>query len=149
MRRRDISFRLPELLLMRVDKITMGSSLEARVPFLDHHLVEYVAKLPAATVLAGGGGKPLLKRALSRTLPAEVLRRPKIGLGAPMAKWMRSGLRQEISEILAAEASDPSTPFNASAVRTLFNRHASGVKDYAHYLLPIINIALWRRRWLQ
>jgi asparagine synthase (glutamine-hydrolysing) len=149
MRRRDISFRLPELLLMRVDKITMGSSLEARVPFLDHHLVEYVAKLPAATVLAGGGGKPLLKRALGKILPAEVLQRPKVGLGAPMARWMRSGLRHEISEILAAEAADPSSPFNPSAVRAMFDRHASGAKDYAQYLLPIINIALWRRRWLQ
>lgn len=149
MRRRDLSFRLPELLLMRVDKITMGSSIEARVPFLDHRLVEYVARLPAGTVLAAGGGKPLLKRALKGFLPEETLSRPKIGLGAPMAKWMRGGLRKEISEVLDAEASDSASPFDGRKVRALFERHASGARDYSSFLLPIVNLALWRRRWLR
>lgn len=149
MRRRDLSFRLPELLLMRVDKITMGSSLEARVPFLDHFLVEYVARLPAELVLRGGGGKPLLKRALAGILPHEVLARPKIGLGAPMAKWMRGGLRAEIGEILRGEAEDRASPFDGARIRAMFERHVSGGRDYSSYLLPVINIALWRKRWLR
>lgn len=148
MRRRDLRFRLPELLLMRVDKITMSQSIEARVPFLDHYLVEYVMKLPASLVLAGGGGKPLLKRAARGLVPDDILDRPKIGFGAPMARWMREGLREEIRSVLEAEADDPTSPFDASALRALFLRHTSGAKDYSPYLLPIISIALWRRRWL-
>ncbi len=149
MRRRDLGFRLPELLLMRVDKITMGSSLEARVPFLDHFLVEYVARLPAELVLQGGGGKPLLKRALAGVLPKDVLARPKIGLGAPMAKWMRGGLRTEIEDVLRNEAEDRASPFDGARIRAMFERHVRGDRDYSSYLLPVINIALWRRRWLQ
>ncbi|MEQ1929470.1 MAG: asparagine synthase (glutamine-hydrolyzing) [Parvularculaceae bacterium] len=148
MRRRDLRFRLPELLLMRVDKITMGASIEARVPFLDHYLVEYVARLPANLVLEGGGGKPLLKRAAKSLLPSEVLDRPKIGLGAPMSKWMREGLREEIRGVLEDEADDATSPFDGGAVRALFARHVSGAKDYGSYLLPIISIAMWRRKWL-
>jgi asparagine synthase (glutamine-hydrolysing) len=127
----------------------MGSSIEARVPFLDHYLVEYVAKLPASTVLEGGGGKPLLKEAARKLLPAEIVDRPKIGLGAPMSKWMREGLKDEIRGVLEDEADDPTSPFDASAVRALFARHAGGAKDYGAYLLPIVNIALWRRKWLR
>lgn len=149
LRRRDLRFRLPELLLMRVDKITMGSSIEARVPFLDHYLVEYVARLPASLVLHGGGGKPLLKEVARKLLPPDIVDRPKIGLGAPMSKWMREGLKDEIRGVLEEEADDPASPFDGAALRALFARHVSGAKDYGSYLLPIVNIALWRRKWLR
>lgn len=149
MRRRDLGFRLPELLLMRVDKITMASSIEARVPFLDHRLVEFVLGLPEKLVLGEGGSKPLLKKAAMGLLPDETLNRKKIGLGAPMEKWLRTDFGDQVADLLSDETRDPESPFSAAAVRSLFQRHRSGEKDYSSYLWPIISIALWRKKWLR
>lgn len=149
MRRRDLGFRLPELLLMRVDKITMASSIEARVPFLDHRLVEFVLGLPEKLVLGGGGSKPLLKKAASALLPEETLNRKKIGLGVPMEKWLRADFGDQVADLLNDETRNPESPFSAAAVRSLFQRHRSGAKDYSSYLWPIISVALWRKKWLR
>lgn len=149
MRRRDLGFRLPELLLMRVDKITMASSIEARVPFLDHRLVEFVLGLPERLVLGEGGSKPLLKKAAKGLLPEKTLNQKKIGLGAPMEKWLRTDFGDQIGDLLDDETRDPDSPFSATAVRSLFQRHRSGAKDYSSYLWPIISIALWRKKWLR
>ncbi|MEQ8178415.1 MAG: asparagine synthase (glutamine-hydrolyzing) [Amphiplicatus sp.] len=148
LRRRDLGFRLPELLLMRVDKVTMGSSIEARVPFLDHYLVEYVMSLPEDIVLEGGGSKPLLKEAVSAILPPSVLQRKKIGLGAPMAKWLRGDFGNEVRALIDDELADKETPFDAARVAALYDRHRAGERDYSSYIWPVVNIALWRRKWL-
>lgn len=148
MRGRDLAFRLPELLLMRVDKVTMASSVEARVPFLDHHFVEFVMGLPPKRLFEGKGSKPLLKDVARRHLPADIVDRPKIGLGAPMAKWLRGKFGLEVEAILEAELSRPDTPFDARALRRLFHWHRAGRRDYAAYLWPVINLALWRSKWL-
>jgi asparagine synthase (glutamine-hydrolysing) len=85
----ELKLRLPELLLMRVDKITMATSVEARVPFLDHHLVEYALGLPRSLKVAGTTGKHILKRALEGVLPNDLLYEPKRGFGAPVREWFR------------------------------------------------------------
>src|SRR5712691_11992074 len=85
----ELKLRLPELLLMRVDKITMATSVEARVPFLDHHLIEYAMGLPRNLKVKGTTGKHILKRALESVLPADVLYKPKRGFGAPINEWFR------------------------------------------------------------
>src|ERR687883_1401326 len=85
----ELKLRLPELLLMRVDKITMATSVEARVPFLDHHLVEYAMGLPRELKVRGASGKHVLKRALEGVLPRELLHRRKRGFGAPIREWLR------------------------------------------------------------
>jgi asparagine synthase (glutamine-hydrolysing) len=148
MRARDIGFRLPELLLMRVDKVTMAHSLEARVPFLDHFLVEEVLGLPPETVLQSGGTKPIVKAIARDYLPDHIIDRPKIGLGAPMAKWLRGPFGLEVRDILAAEAADPQSPFDGAALDMLLLRHRRDERDYSAYLWPVVNIALWRRKWL-
>lgn len=157
LRRRDIAFRLPELLLMRVDKITMASSIEARVPFLDHRLVEYVLRLPesvvldteAATGFGGAGFKPLLRAAASNVLPRSVVERKKIGLGAPMNRWLKGRLGQQLEEVVLEDARSADSPFCIDAVQHVFGRHRRGERDYSHYIWPIANIALWRRQWLR
>lgn len=148
MRARDLGFRLPELLLMRVDKVTMAHSLEARVPFLDHFLVEEVLRLPPKTILAGTGTKPIVKAIARQYLPDHIIDRPKIGLGAPMAKWLRGPFGLEVRDILAAECADPHSPFDGAAIDALLLRHRRDERDYSAYLWPIVNIALWRRKWL-
>ncbi|MBI1393461.1 MAG: asparagine synthase (glutamine-hydrolyzing) [Alphaproteobacteria bacterium] len=149
MRARDLGFRLPELLLMRVDKVTMAHSVEARVPFLDHLLVEETLSLPADVVLAKGGTKPIIKAVARQYLPDHIVDRPKIGLGAPMAKWLRGPFGMEVRDILASEAADPGSPFDGAAVDALLLRHRRDERDYSAYLWPIVNIALWRRKWLR
>src|SRR3979490_1321413 len=85
----ELKLRLPELLLMRVDKITMATSVEARVPFLDHHLIEYAMALPQMFKVKNGSGKHILKSALEAVLPKDVLYQRKRGFGAPTGEWFR------------------------------------------------------------
>src|SRR5213076_1843442 len=90
----DAETQLPDDLLMLTDKMTMATSLECRVPLLDHELVELAAQIPASIKVAGGELKALMKKALADVLPAEVLHRPKRGFGAPMGAWMKGALAE-------------------------------------------------------
>src|SRR6185503_19853940 len=92
----ELKLRLPDLLLMRVDKITMATSVEARVPFLDHHLIVYAMSLPRELNVKGQTGKHILKRALEGVLPADVLYKPKRGFGAPAREWFRGPKGEEL-----------------------------------------------------
>src|SRR5204862_3158183 len=85
----ELKQRLPELLLMRLDKIAMASSVEGREPFLDHELVEFVLALPPRMKFRGGQGKYVLREAVRGMLPQEIVERPKQGFGTPMAEWLR------------------------------------------------------------
>ena len=92
--------RLPELLLMRVDKITMSTSVEARVPFLDHHLVEYSMNIPQASKIRGRNTKAILKLALKGIIPDEIINRPKMGFSAPVSDWLKGDLGFEVESSL-------------------------------------------------
>jgi len=92
----DLSLRLPELLLMRVDKMSMGVSLEGRVPFLDHQFVEYAMGIPTAMKLSGGESKHMLKLAVRGLIPDEIIDRPKQGFGVPVHEWFAGRLGAEI-----------------------------------------------------
>jgi asparagine synthase (glutamine-hydrolysing) len=85
----ELRLRLPELLLMRVDKMSMASSVEARVPFLDQHVVEFTMDLPLRLRVRGTTGKYLLKKAMRGVLPDEIIDRPKMGFAAPFREWFR------------------------------------------------------------
>ena len=104
---------------------------------------------PATTTFGGAGNKPLFRTAASKVLPAAVLARKKIGLGAPMARWLRGSLGSEIEEIVIEDARSSESPLSAVALEKLFDRHRTGERDYATYLWSIANVALWRRRWLR
>lgn len=88
----DLHLRLPELLLMRVDKMGMGASIEGRVPFLDHQFVEYAMGIPASMKTAGGESKHILKRAVRGLIPDSIIDRPKQGFGAPVHEWFQQRL---------------------------------------------------------
>src|SRR2546423_9266992 len=96
----ELKLRLPELLLMRVDKVTMATSVEARVPFLDHKLVEYAMGVPRRLKVEGRSGKHILKRALEQVLPRDVLYRRKRGFGAPVSHWFRGRTGEALGEKL-------------------------------------------------
>ena len=96
----DLNFRLPELLLMRVDKMSMGASLEARVPFLDHEFVQLAMSIPEAAKTRGGVVKTLLKQAVRGVIPDAIIDRPKQGFGVPVHEWMQDRLGTLMQETL-------------------------------------------------
>ena len=98
----DLNLRLPELLLMRIDKMSMGVSLEARVPFLDHKFVELAMSIPESVKTKGSSNKYILKKAVRGLIPDELIDRPKQGFGVPVHEWLSTGLgdraRKEVAD---------------------------------------------------
>ena len=144
----ELRLRLPELLLMRVDKIGMSTSIEARVPFLDHKLVEFTMDIPMHWKIQGGESKYLLKKALAGILPDEILYRPKMGFAAPMADWLRGdfGLRAEQS-VLASPLMERGF-LNRDHIADLFRQHHSGQRDNALHLWTLFNLTSWYDHWI-
>jgi asparagine synthase (glutamine-hydrolysing) len=104
----DLNLRLPELLLMRLDKMSMGVSLEARVPFLDHKFVELALSIPTQAKLGSGGTKYLLKKAVRGLLPDELIDRKKQGFGVPLPEWFNGELGEATRNELQTFCSDTS-----------------------------------------
>ena len=137
----DLSLRLPELLLMRVDKMTMAAGVEARVPFLDHELVSLALAIPQRTLTRHGELKSVLRRAVRGRVPAEVMDRPKQGFGIPLREWVRGALGVRAREELRRFCAD-SELLDADAALAVVD---SGRGREAWYLL---NLALWWQEYL-
>jgi asparagine synthase (glutamine-hydrolysing) len=145
----EMKLRLPEHLLMRVDKLTMAHAIEARVPFLDHEVVEFAARLPPVYKLHEGQGKRVLKRAAEPYLDRDMIYRTKQGFGAPMEQWFQEadfGRR-----CLAA--------FQRSAIRkegfldndyftSLLRSQIEGGGGYSFHLWTVLNAVLWYESWI-
>lgn len=144
----ELKFRLPELLLMRVDKMTMANSLEARVPFLDHELIEFAMNLPSSWKIKGGVPKSILKDAVRGSIPDKVIDRPKMGFGAPMAEWLRGDFGHEAEKAVLDSELFKTGWFRHTVVKQLFARHRSGHRNYAHYLWMLYNLTAWHQRWI-
>jgi asparagine synthase (glutamine-hydrolysing) len=146
----ELRQRLPELLLARVDKITMSVSLEGRVPFLDHRLVEYVLRLPMEMKIRGGRTKALLKRAVADLLPDDLIHRRKQGFPAPMSSWMFEGdFGRTVREALRTSELVRDGFLDANAVATLADEHFSHRRsDRGGLLWTLFNLTLWYRRWI-
>lgn len=144
----EFRLRLPELLLMRVDKIGMSTSIEARVPFLDHKLVEFTMDIPMEWKIKGGETKYLLKKALEDLLPNEILYRPKMGFAAPMAEWLRGDFGKH------AEAAVLNSPLmdrgflNKHHIAQKFRDHVEGRRDSALHLWTLFNLTSWYDHWV-
>jgi asparagine synthase (glutamine-hydrolysing) len=140
----EFGLRMPELLLMRIDKMTMASSVEARAPFLDPQLVEFAARLPLSLHWADGGGKRILKRAFSGIVPEFVLARPKQGFGAPVWRWMSSLRTIGERELLREPIFDH---FDPAALRRLLDANQTSRQGFEFWVL--LNFALWHRHWIE
>ncbi len=143
----ELKLRLPELLLMRVDKMTMATSVEARVPFLDHHLVEYAMSLPADLKIKGTSGKYILKRALEKVLPTELLYRPKRGFGAPIREWFRADTGEGLSGLIMNSSIRRRELFDYSFIARLIEEHRRGARDWSFHLWALLNLSLWYDHW--
>jgi asparagine synthase (glutamine-hydrolysing) len=144
----ELKNRLAELLLMRVDKITMASSVEARVPFLDHHLVEFALRIPTRLKIEGGRTKALLKRAMEGVLPDRILHRPKQGFGAPVSEWLRGDLDRPLRSAVLDSRLQEEDLFDYGLVRRLFDEHRAGRRDHGWRLWTLYNLSRWYDAWI-
>ena len=144
----DIMTYLPNDLLVKVDIATMAVSLEARSPFLDHHVIEFAASLPERLKLRGLTTKYLLKRVLKKLLPAENLHRRKMGFGVPIGHWFRGKLQPFLRETVLSQKALNRGLFTTLTVKRLVEQHTSGERDYAHQLWTLLMLELWFQRFI-
>jgi asparagine synthase (glutamine-hydrolysing) len=144
----DINTYLPNDLLVKVDIATMAVSLEARSPFLDHHLIEFAASLPEKLKLRGLTTKYLLKRMLKKLLPAENLDRRKMGFGVPIGHWFRGKLESFLRETILSERALNRGFFRPEAVKQLVELHTRSERDYSHQLWTLLMLELWFERFI-
>jgi asparagine synthase (glutamine-hydrolysing) len=144
----DTETYLPNDLLVKVDIASMAVSLEARSPFLDHHLLEFAASLPAGYKLRCLTTKHLLKRALKGLLPPENLKRGKMGFGVPIGLWLRGDLRELLRDAILSEQAARRGYFSPDAVRVLYEQHQSRKRDWGHQLWTLLMLELWHREFV-
>jgi asparagine synthase (glutamine-hydrolysing) len=138
----DLATYLPGDILTKVDRMSMSVSLEARVPLLDHHIVEFAMALPSRMKQRDGMGKWLLRQAITGLVPPRVLSHPKHGFGVPLARWFREDLRYRLDALLAPEARI--APYvDRGAVVRLVSEHRSARRDHSHLLWRLIALEIW------
>jgi asparagine synthase (glutamine-hydrolysing) len=144
----DIMTYLPNDLLVKVDIATMANSLEARSPFLDHHVIEFAASLPEKYKLRGLTTKYLLKRVLKKLLPAENLGRRKMGFGVPIGHWFRGKLQPFLRETILSELALQRGLFKSEAVKRMVELHTRSERDFSHQLWTLLMLELWFQRFI-
>jgi asparagine synthase (glutamine-hydrolysing) len=144
----EFKLRLPELLLMRVDKIGMSVSIEPRVPFLDHLLVELTMNLPMEVKVEGGIAKSLLKQSARGLLPDDVIDRPKMGFGAPMLEWLRGRFGEAVRAELQSSRFFERFPAKRQVVLDMLERHREGRAEFSLYVWTIYNAVAWFDYWV-
>ncbi|HEV7993312.1 MAG TPA: asparagine synthase (glutamine-hydrolyzing) [Gemmatimonadaceae bacterium] len=138
----DLATYLPGDILTKVDRMSMSVSLEARVPLLDHHIVEFAAGIPSRMKYRDGVGKWLLRQAITGLVPARVLSHPKHGFGVPLARWFRDELRYRLEALQRPDARIG--PYvDADAVARLIEEHRAGRRDHSHLLWRLLVLEVW------
>jgi asparagine synthase (glutamine-hydrolysing) len=145
----DLRFRLLEDMLVKVDRMSMAHSLEVRSPLLDHHLVEFAARLPPSSKLRGWQGKAILRDTVGRYLPAATLRKRKQGFSVPLRDWLRAGLHEMVGDYLeTANGRLPQGMFNDSTIRAVLSEHRRGEVDHSSVIWLLLNYAAWHELYL-
>jgi asparagine synthase (glutamine-hydrolysing) len=142
----DIKTYLHEL-LMKQDQMSMATSIESRVPFLDHKLVEFTCSLPERLKLRGGTTKYILREAMKGVLPEQILSRSKMGFPVPIGAWFRGAYRSVIDEYVLSERAMSRGIFNPEFVRSIVNRHQSGNENHDERLWALVNFEIWQRQF--
>jgi asparagine synthase (glutamine-hydrolysing) len=145
----EMTNRLPELLLMRVDKLSMAHSIEARAPFLDSTMAAYGLSLPSALKIRGDTGKRVLKSALRGVVPDEVLDRPKQGFRVPLPAWLRGPLASWAKHQIFDSPLAGRGFFNRAYVDEMWRRHLAGVQDHSFDLWCLVNLGAWYAHWIE
>lgn len=134
-------------LLMKQDQMSMAASIESRVPFLDHKLVEFTARMPERMKLRGKTTKWILREAMKDILPAEILNRPKMGFPVPIGGWFRNEYRHLVDEYVLSERALGRGILSADQVRRLVAAHNTG-ENHDERLWSLVNFEIWHRRFI-
>jgi asparagine synthase (glutamine-hydrolysing) len=134
---------LTDDILTKLDRATMAVSLEARVPLLDHELVEFAWRIPLSLKICGGQGKHILRQVLYRYIPRKVVERPKMGFGIPLGSWLRGALRDWAESLLDATRLKNEGYFSPEPIREKWKEHLSGTRNWQHHLWDILMFQAW------
>ena len=134
---------LPDNLLERGDRMTMAASLEARMPFMDHKLVEFVSTLPDNYRVKRGQTKVVLRQAVRQLLPDRILNRPKVGFRVPVNEWFRGSMRDYLTDMLTAGQSQTSALVNQDKVRLALQEHIEGRFNHEKLLWALLGLEIW------
>ncbi len=140
----DIKTYLVEL-LMKQDRMSMAASVESRVPFLDHVLVEFAAAIPSRYLVHGLTGKQILKSAVRDLLPASIIDRPKMGFPTPWSAWLSGRWSDWVEQLLTEPRTLARKLFRPEAVRILLKEHRTRHRDHGDRLWRLVNLELWHR----
>ena len=135
-------------LLMKQDQMSMAASIESRVPFLDHPLVEFASRLPERLKLRGLTTKYVLRETMRDQLPPEILKRKKMGFPVPVGAWLRGSFRPILDEFVLGPRAVARGLFEPAALRTIVASHASGEQNHSERLWSLINLEVWQRIFL-
>lgn len=142
----DVKTYLQEL-LMKQDQMSMAASIESRVPFLDHKLVEFTSRLPVRLKLRGWTTKYILRRAMKGVLPEQILTRSKMGFPVPVGKWFRGEFRYIVDEYVLGDRAASRGIFDQNFVRSLVARHQAG-QNHTERLWALVNFEMWQRQFI-
>jgi len=136
-------------LLMKQDQMSMAASIESRVPFLDHKLIEYTARMPERMKLRGSTTKYVLRESMKGILPEPILSRSKMGFPVPVGSWFRGAYTSIVDEYVTSERALSRGIFNADYVHNLVKRHQLGGEDHSERLWSLVNFEIWQRQFFE
>ncbi len=144
----DMIHYLPDDILTKVDRASMAVSLEARVPLLDHRVIEYSWRLPRNALIRGSTSKWLLRQVLWRYVPRALIERPKAGFAIPIGDWIRGPLSEWADDLLSETALQSTGLFDVALVRGMFAEHQSRRQDWQYPLWTMLMFQAWHKRWM-
>lgn len=143
----DFAAYLSNDILVKVDRACMGCSLESRVPFLDHRVIDFAWRLPLNMKIRDGKGKWLLRQLLYKYIPKEIIERPKMGFGIPIDSWLRGPLRDWCDSLLNEKRLKSEGFYHAEIVRQKWEEHLSGRRNWQYHLWNVLMFELWLGKW--
>lgn len=140
---------LPDNLLERGDRMTMAASLEARMPFMDHRLAEFMSSLPDSYRVRGHGTKWILRQAMKEILPAQIIERPKVGFRVPINEWFQTTMKDYLYDHLTGPSSMTKRYYKPAVLERVLQEHVTGRQNNEKLLWCLLNLELWHREYMK